>query len=316
MGAPLLPGPDPMTEPTPPPRRPLATFLRASPADPPASDPPEETLPSEADADAQAMPAQHTVPPVTEGKDWTQTISVFDPPPAERVEHIEQIGHAERETASREDARVATATEAPASRLDADTAYASTAQDDTPSVAKEEATTTGQARATSAPSFMRLPAAPLRTPRWQWALLAGLVLLLLLQIAVADRARLAADAGTRPWIAGVCSVLRCTLPAWQEPAAFSMISRDVRPVPGQPGALQVQASFRNDARWAQAWPSLRLSLSDADGRVIGTGAFAPRDYLDRSVDANSVLEPGQSAQIAFRVREPAASTVAFTFEFL
>ncbi len=51
-------------------------------------------------------------------------------------------------------------------------------------------------------------------------------------------------------------------------------------------------------------------------RVIGTGAFAPRDYLDRSVDANSVLEPGQSAQIAFRVREPAASTVAFTFEFL
>ncbi|PTT64291.1 DUF3426 domain-containing protein [Stenotrophomonas sp. HMWF003] len=171
------------------------------------------------------------------------------------------------------------------------------------------------ASATPAPSFMRLRAARLHTPRWQWGVLAGLVLLLVLQIAVADRARLAADAGSRPWIAGLCSVLRCTLPAWQEPAAFSMISRDVRPVPGQPGALQVQASFRNDARWAQAWPALRLSLSDADGRVIGTGVFAPHDYLDRSLDATSVLEPGQSAQIAFRVREPAASTVAFTFEF-
>jgi hypothetical protein len=171
------------------------------------------------------------------------------------------------------------------------------------------------ASATPAPSFMRLRAARLHTPRWQWGVLAGLVLLLALQIAVADRARLAADAGSRPWIAGLCSVLRCTLPAWQEPAAFSMISRDVRPVPGQPGALQVQASFRNDARWAQAWPALRLSLSDADGRVIGTGVFAPHDYLDRSLDATSVLEPGQSAQIAFRVREPAASTVAFTFEF-
>jgi hypothetical protein len=321
MGAPLLPGPDPMTEPTPPPRRPLATFLRARPADTPAADPPAQTLTSAAEAsvDAQALPAQHTVPPVTEGKDWTQSVSVFEPPPAERVEHVEHIehtAHAERDAAPREDARVATTAEAPASRLDVDTAHASAAQHDDPSVAPAEATTTVPARATPAPSFMRLPVAPLRTPRWQWGVLAGLVVLLLLQIAVADRARLAADAGTRPWIAGVCSVLRCTLPAWQEPAAFSMISRDVRPVPGQPGALQVQASFRNDARWAQAWPSLRLSLSDADGRVIGTGAFAPRDYLDRSVDATSVLEPGQSAQIAFRVREPAASTVAFTFEFL
>lgn len=170
--------------------------------------------------------------------------------------------------------------------------------------------------APAAPSFMRAPEAPLPTPRWQWGLVAGLVVVLALQIAVADRARLAADAGSRPWIAGLCSVLRCSLPAWQEPTAFSMIGRDVRPVPGQPGALQVQASFRNDARWAQGWPSLRLSLSDADGRVIGTRVFAPHDYLDPATDAAAVLEPGQSAQIAFRVREPAASTVAFTFEFL
>jgi hypothetical protein len=172
------------------------------------------------------------------------------------------------------------------------------------------------APAATAPSFLQAPRARLRTPRWQWGLVAGLGFLLLLQIAVADRARLAADAGTRPWIAGLCSVLRCTLPAWREPAAFSMISRDVRPVPGQPGALQVQASFRNDARWAQAWPALRLSLSDADGRLIGTGEFAPADYLGHASTSGNTLEPGQSARIAFRVREPAASTVAFTFEFL
>jgi len=168
----------------------------------------------------------------------------------------------------------------------------------------------------TAPSFTRAPVAAPRAPRWQWGLVGGLVALLVVQIMVADRANLAADAGSRPWVAGLCSVLRCSLPAWHEPTAFSMISRDVRPVPTQPGALQVQASFRNDARWAQAWPQLRLSLSDADGRVIGTGVFAPQDYLGPGGNAASVLEPGQSAQIAFRVREPAASTVAFTFEFL
>lgn len=246
-----------MTEPTPPPRRPLATFLRASTE--PTPEGVDEVAPDSEVDNNEDNPA------VAEAfvEDIEQTEADIDPAPVAVVEAIE------------------------------------------PNVA-----------ATPAPSFMRAPERAPPTPRWQWALVGGLVVLLSLQIAVADRARLAADAGSRPWIAGLCSVLRCSLPAWQEPAAFSMISRDVRPVPGQPGALQVQASFRNDARWAQAWPSLRLSLSDADGRVIGTRVFAPRDYLDPTADAASVLEPGQSAQIAFRVREPAASTVAFTFEFL
>ncbi|HCT29059.1 MAG TPA: DUF3426 domain-containing protein [Stenotrophomonas sp.] len=167
-----------------------------------------------------------------------------------------------------------------------------------------------------APSFLgtsRPRALP--TPRWHWMLVAGLALLLLLQSVLADRARLAADAGNRAWLGALCGVLRCSLPAWHEPTAFTMTSREIRPLPGQAGVLQVQASIRNDARWAQAWPDLRLSLSDADGRVIGSGVFAPAQYLGENPGA-ALLEPGQSARIAFRVQEPAASTVAFTFDFL
>jgi len=165
------------------------------------------------------------------------------------------------------------------------------------------------------PGFLHARGVRAPVPRWQWAVMAALVMLLLLQIALADRARLAADSTSRPWIAALCGVVRCTLPAWHEPTAFSMLSREVRPVPGQPGVLQVQASIRNDARWAQQWPALRLSLSDADGRLIGSGVFQPRQYLGRE-DAGIVLDPGQSGSIAFQVREPAATTVAFTFEFL
>ena len=300
MGATLPPGPESMTEPTPPPRRPLATFLRASPDDAPRERPLPDDAPPAAHDPARETPAQITPPQV----------AVFDPPPAERDDREQRAA----DVSQREPAHAAASVNDDTAHVAAcDPMPQQDAADDDGSV-DVPAPVIGAGSA-PAPSFMRLRAARLHTPRWQWGVLAGLVLLLVLQIAVADRARLAADAGSRPWIAGLCSVLRCTLPAWQEPTAFSMISRDVRPVPGQPGALQVQASFRNDARWAQAWPALRLSLSDADGRVIGTGVFAPHDYLDRSLDANSVLDPGQSAQIAFRVREPAASTVAFTFEF-
>lgn len=247
-----------MTEPTPPPRRPLATFLRATPGPAAAPEPAAGSAPEQ---------AAHA----TEADEVGEAFSAPEPPT--------ESMRAEPEPVS-----------AP------------------PSPPQEPSAT--------APSFTRAPVAAPRAPRWQWGLVGGLVALLVVQIMVADRANLAADAGSRPWVAGLCSVLRCSLPAWHEPTAFSMISRDVRPVPTQPGALQVQASFRNDARWAQAWPQLRLSLSDADGRVIGTGVFAPQDYLGPGGDTASVLEPGQSAQIAFRVREPAASTVAFTFEFL
>ncbi|SBV36895.1 conserved hypothetical protein [uncultured Stenotrophomonas sp.] len=165
------------------------------------------------------------------------------------------------------------------------------------------------------PTFLRGARPAVRTPRWQWRLVAALGVLLLVQIAVADRARLASDARTRPLIGAVCTVLRCALPAWHEPAAYTMLQREVRPLAGQPGVLQVQASFRNDARWAQAWPALRLSLSDADGRVIGRRTLPPGDYLDPAQGPRQLLEPGQSAQVAFLLREPSAATVAYTFEF-
>ncbi len=288
------------------PRRPIATFLRPSPEAP--ADPAESS--SLSHDEASALPTS----PVDDG---------IAPLAVEQVIDAQPVHTPQRP--------------APAFELDlpppsertpvADAGSAATSPADTTAPTEDAAALTEDARgsataalppaeAITTPSFLRLPGARLRTPRWQWGMVAGLAAVLLVQIAVADRARLAGDAGTRPWIAGLCSVLRCSVPAWREPAAFSMLSRDVRPVPGQAGALQVQASIRNDARWAQAWPSLRLSLSDADGRVIGTNVFAPADYLDRTTDPAATLEPGQSAQIAFRVREPAASTVAFTFEFL
>ena len=148
--------------------------------------------------------------------------------------------------------------------------------------------------------------------RWRWPLIALLALLLGLQILLADRARLAADPGWRPVVENLCGALGCTLPPWHEPTAFLMLDRQIRPA-DTPGALRVDATFRNDARWAQDWPALQLALSDADGRVLGSAAFTPEQYLGAAPATR--LAPGQSAQASFLVREPAPGTVAFSFEF-
>ena len=168
-----------------------------------------------------------------------------------------------------------------------------------------------------APSFTRQSASGRvhpRTSKWQWAALVGLSLLLVIQVLIADRARLAEDAGWRPVVAGLCGLVGCTLPPWHQPGALAMLSRDVRPIAGTPGGLGVRATFRNDARWAQAWPVLLLSLSDADGHVLGARAFAPEEYLDAAA-TQTELAPGQSARISLEIHEPGPDVVAFSFDF-
>lgn len=148
--------------------------------------------------------------------------------------------------------------------------------------------------------------------RLRWPLIALLALLLALQMLLADRARLATDPDWRPVLESLCGALGCALPPWHEPGAFTMLDRQVRPA-AQAGVLRVDATFRNDARWAQDWPALQLALSDADGRVVGSQVFAPADYLGAAPAPQ--LSPGQSAQVSFLVQEPATGTVAFSFEF-
>lgn len=185
-----------------------------------------------------------------------------------------------------------------------------------PAATMPPATAPAAAGATPSPSFARRtiePATSRRTALWQWIALGLLLLALPLQLLLADRARLAADAEWRPLLSALCGALRCELPPWREPQAFTMIERDVRPVPGSPGELQVRAMFRNDARWAQPWPRLQLSLADADGRKVGARGFDPREYLARP--PADLLQSGQSAWISFRIREPAAPAASFQFEF-
>lgn len=167
-----------------------------------------------------------------------------------------------------------------------------------------------------APSFVRgTAAAP--APRRDWRAFAAIGVLLLalaLQLVLAQRQELAADARWRPLVGALCGVLRCSLPPWHEPTAYTMLGRNVQPSPGATGVLRVNASFRNDARWPQRWPTLVLTLSDVDGREVGQRAFAPSDYR-RDHKPTDELAPGQSASVQLDVVEPAPRIVAFTFDF-
>ena len=164
------------------------------------------------------------------------------------------------------------------------------------------------------PSFALNDAPVAARRRGEWWLLALLTLGLAGQLFFGERATLAANAQLRPVVETACDAIGCSLPPWREPTAFTMLARDVIAVPERPGVLRVQASFRNDARWAQSWPALILTLSDADNRTLGTRRFLPRDYLG-DAPSSTLLAPGQASQLAFDIIEPAPNVVAFDFRF-
>lgn len=168
------------------------------------------------------------------------------------------------------------------------------------------------------PSFVRpqRKSAPLsRRARTRLLLAAaGLAALLVAQILLADRNRLAASPTWRPWLERVCETAGCALPAWREPSAFVVLSREIQPHPSSPQALLVTASFRNDAAWPQVWPQLELALTDLDGSRIGMRRFAPTEYLGGS-PALPTLAPGQSATLALEILDPGNRAIAFEFDF-
>ncbi len=157
--------------------------------------------------------------------------------------------------------------------------------------------------------------APARPLPWGWWLAAlGLAAALMLQLVLADRARLARDPDWRPRLEAVCRLLQCSLPPWNEPDAFRVTNREVRPHPNAPGALLVTTSFRNDARWPQAWPLMEVALQDLDGQALGVRRFEPAEYLG-SPPASALIAPGQSAIATLEILDPGKRAVAFNFDF-
>jgi predicted Zn finger-like uncharacterized protein len=163
------------------------------------------------------------------------------------------------------------------------------------------------------PSFVRpRPALQLGSDGLWWLGCAGLLLLLALQIVLAERHRLGTDPAWRGPLETLCATLGCRMPAWREPQAYTLLSREVGPHPSAPEALLVVASLRNDARWAQPLPLVELTLTDIDGKVMAMRRFTPAEYHGGSA---GLLAPGQTAHLQLELADPDRRALAFAFEF-
>lgn len=149
-----------------------------------------------------------------------------------------------------------------------------------------------------------------------WALACGVLTLLLgAQVAWATRDVLISTPPTGAWLRASCAALHCTLPLVAAPDRLRLLDSNVQTHPSVPHALMISARVRNDAAFAQPYPVLTLTLSNARGQRLAMRRLRPREYLDDTAALRRGLAPGSSAVLLLEVADPGDQAVAFEFAF-
>lgn len=152
------------------------------------------------------------------------------------------------------------------------------------------------------------PAAEIGEPvaqqrRWPW--LVGSLLLLLALSAQAlyfYRVEIAAQLpGLKPMLTSYCGLLKCTIPLPKKPELMSIESSDLEADPLQANVITLSALLHNRATHTQAFPSLELSLTDMQDKVVARRTFAPAEYLKATEEEKLGLAANREMSIKLRL---------------
>lgn len=116
---------------------------------------------------------------------------------------------------------------------------------------------------------------------WPW--IAGSALLtfvLVLQAAYFFRVELAARMpNLKSALVALCQPLKCEVPLPRNTELMGIESSDLEADPAHDNLITLHALLRNRAPYAQAFPSLELTLNDIDDKALARRVFRPADYL-------------------------------------
>lgn len=138
-----------------------------------------------------------------------------------------------------------------------------------------------------------------RWRNWGWGLASfGLVLLLAGQGGYFLRNELAARyPQTKPALTQLCNLLQCKVSLLADANLIKLDASDLQAIPNQPNAVLLVASLRNLAPYAQAYPTLELTLTDATNQPLARRHFGPKDYLPVAGKVNAGIPAGDDVPI-------------------
>lgn len=175
-------------------------------------------------------------------------------------------------------------------------------------------------RGTALPGYGDWTEAPELSPastsrRIPWTLgAASLLAVLLLQIIVFKGSQIAQDERFRPWLDLLCEGLPCTLPPFRSIPQIQILDKALQPGSQNENVLQFSLILSNQASLPQAFPAIKLILTDFHNQPVASGLFKPEEYLTKP---NGGLMPvGKSFEIRMLFPKPRREVAGFAFELI
>ena len=120
-------------------------------------------------------------------------------------------------------------------------------------------------------------------PSRSWSLAFGALLLLFGLAAQAVhifRSEIAALVPeTRPYLSAACATLKCDLKLPRRPKLMAIESSDLQADGRRENLIVLNAVLRNQAQFAQEFPTLELTLTDERDEAVARRVLAPADYF-------------------------------------
>ena len=164
-----------------------------------------------------------------------------------------------------------------------------------------------------------VPVAESSWGRGLWVFIVWVLLVIMLgQLLYVYRSQVANTVSfTRPLLQLMCNSVGCTIPYMREVDAIEIRQSVLQQQPNfeQKGqyAYTLQLQLKNTLPWAQEWPTLVVSFSDASAAALATLAIAPTDYLEPR-QRNTPFDPGAQITIRLPVLLPNKKINGFTVE--
>lgn len=107
--------------------------------------------------------------------------------------------------------------------------------------------------------------------------------------------------GLKPALIQYCELLGCTVELPRQAESMSIESSELESDSVQSNLITLHALLHNLAPYAQAYPSLELTLTDMQDAAIARRVFKPSDYLKASDDIQKGLAANRELALALRI---------------
>lgn len=114
----------------------------------------------------------------------------------------------------------------------------------------------------------------------------------------------------------LCQQIECKNVSLRDPKQIELITRNVYSHPNKKGALMINVTMKNNAKFAQPYPVMQVDFSDVRSGIVAARRFFPAEYLDSSSRKLPLIPPNTHADITLEIIDPGSQALTYEFNFL